>query len=286
MTRVDVTVPAPGGTATVRDDAAPDPDAPVVLALHGALGRPRHWDGVAAALSGRTRVVAVHRSTPASLTDEAERTRALLGALGADRAVAVGHSMGGFVAEALARLAPDAVAGLVLLDGSVAAPPGPGIRAEDAACRAAGSACDALVAAARWSRGSLPVTGAAAGLVAPVRAALRAGAGALSPLAADLHESGEYHRWAVELLALRTRRPLPPIRIEVVTALRRARTPGRAAWLADQRGLVDTLAGDHDGPPAPRVGHRVVCPAPHAFLQTHPREIAEAIVSVLTESRA
>ena len=58
---------------------------------------------------------------PFSIDDCADDAAALLGTLGIDRAVAVGYSMGGSVALALARRHPDKVAGLVLAATALAA---------------------------------------------------------------------------------------------------------------------------------------------------------------------
>ena len=47
---------------------------------------------------------------------------AVLDALGLERALVVGHSLGAYIASALAAAHPDRVAGLVLVDGGLPIP--------------------------------------------------------------------------------------------------------------------------------------------------------------------
>ena len=98
---------------------------PDVVLVHGALVT--HWDwlqGPFDSLARRCRVTAVDRpghgrsrrprfsGTP---RDQAAQIAEGLDRLGVERAVIVGHSMGGLVALALAELRPERVASLVLL---------------------------------------------------------------------------------------------------------------------------------------------------------------------------
>lgn len=110
--------------------------APALVFLHYYAGSRRAWDGVAAALaappSGAARrcVAADLRGfgdSPApptgyAVADSADDGAALVAALGLDRYVLVGHSMGGKCAMALAARRPPGLAGLVLVAPS---PPTP-----------------------------------------------------------------------------------------------------------------------------------------------------------------
>lgn len=100
---------------------------PVVF-LHSLAGTPNHWTEQERVLSGGRRTVALSwpghggmplpASTP-SVEALAQLTLAQLDEQGIERAIVVGHSAGAAVAIALAKLAPNRVAGLLLAD-----PPG------------------------------------------------------------------------------------------------------------------------------------------------------------------
>ncbi|MGI9023480.1 MAG: alpha/beta fold hydrolase, partial [Acidimicrobiales bacterium] len=118
------TVDLPGrGTTFVREVAGP-PGAPTVVLLHGlTASTDLNWFESFAALGRHVRVVAVEnrgygRGLPASgafrLEDCADDVVAVADALGVDRFVAVGYSLGGAVAQLVWRRHPDRVCGLVL----------------------------------------------------------------------------------------------------------------------------------------------------------------------------
>lgn len=127
----DVPVP-PGGRAVdlpgrgrthVVDLPGPSPDAPVVLLMHGiATTGSLTWFSVLEELSRSYRVVTFDqrwhgrgiRSDRFALDDCADDAAAVLDALGIDRAVVVGYSMGGASAQVLWHRHPHRVAGLVL----------------------------------------------------------------------------------------------------------------------------------------------------------------------------
>jgi esterase len=102
------------------------PDGTPVVALHGHPGTSGTWDEVAAGLcaSGRYRFIAVtQRGYGASGRAQAYSFEALrddvfsfADALGLDRFVLMGHSMGGVVAALAAELKPDRLIALVLED--------------------------------------------------------------------------------------------------------------------------------------------------------------------------
>lgn len=106
-----------------RPNAAQSPPgaAPVVL-LHGQPGAGSDWDAVVRALPPRLRSLALDRPgyrtsphPPGSFADNATWLLRELDRAGVDDAVLVGHSYGGGVALTAAALAPERVAGLVLV---------------------------------------------------------------------------------------------------------------------------------------------------------------------------
>ncbi|WP_243074665.1 alpha/beta fold hydrolase [Microbacterium sp. SS28] len=132
MTRyrtLDVAVP--GGDLRVGVwepvDAADPASVDTVLLIHGVTASHQSWPGVAERLPG-VRVVAPDlrgrgRSNalegPAGLATHARDLVAVLDALGIDRALAVGHSMGAFIALVLGDRHPGRVTGVVLVDGGL-----------------------------------------------------------------------------------------------------------------------------------------------------------------------
>jgi pimeloyl-ACP methyl ester carboxylesterase len=137
--RIDV--PVAGGTlATYRWPG----DAPVVLAAHGITSNHRSWGLVAAALGGEAMLVAPDlrgrgRSNglpgPYTIAQHADDCAAVLDHVGAGSAIVAGHSMGGFVATALATRHADRVRAVVLVDGGppLQTPPGADVDAALAA---------------------------------------------------------------------------------------------------------------------------------------------------------
>jgi pimeloyl-ACP methyl ester carboxylesterase len=107
----------------------------VVVAAHGITSNHRSWGLVAAALDGAATLIAPDlrgrgRSNalpgPYSIERHADDLAAVVEAGGASQAVVAGHSMGGFVALALAERHPEKVKSVVLVDGGppLAVPPG------------------------------------------------------------------------------------------------------------------------------------------------------------------
>ncbi|MCV2490033.1 alpha/beta hydrolase [Geodermatophilus sp. YIM 151500] len=129
-------LPVRGGDLAVLHWPAARDGAPVVLLLHGITGNGMAWARVAAALAGdfdvhapdlRGRAASSALPGPYGIEGHAEDAVALLDALGVDRAVLVGHSMGGFVAAMVAAgVGRDRVRGLVLVDGGLRFPEPPG----------------------------------------------------------------------------------------------------------------------------------------------------------------
>jgi pimeloyl-ACP methyl ester carboxylesterase len=120
----DRTVPGDRVSLHARDWGG---DGTPVVLLHGLASNARIWDGVAQRLAGAgRRVVALDQrghggsEQPAGGYDFATVCRdlaAALDALGLERPVLVGHSWGANVALQYAAERPEAVAGLVLVDG-------------------------------------------------------------------------------------------------------------------------------------------------------------------------
>ena len=124
-----IDVPVPGGDLHVGVwEPAPGADAaPAVLLIHGVTASHLSWPSVAERLDS-ARVIAPDlrgrgRSNelegPSGLAVHARDLVAVLDALGVDRAVVVGHSMGAFVALVLGDLYPERVSRLVLVDGGL-----------------------------------------------------------------------------------------------------------------------------------------------------------------------
>lgn len=108
----------PGGPATVTDAG----EGPVVVALHGLPGTVRDFRWLGAALEPRLRLVRVDlpgfggtARGGRTLDERADFVARVLDALGIERAVVLGHSMGGGVATAVAVRHADRTDGLVLL---------------------------------------------------------------------------------------------------------------------------------------------------------------------------
>ena len=116
-------------------------DTPLVVALHGITANGLAWRAIGDRLDGEVRLVApdlrgracsrdVGRGSDGASADAAEDglaahagdVVAVLDALGAERAVLVGHSMGAFVAALTAARYPERVSALVLVDGGVGFP--------------------------------------------------------------------------------------------------------------------------------------------------------------------
>jgi pimeloyl-ACP methyl ester carboxylesterase len=147
--RLDVPV-AGGALATFRLGTASG-DAPLVLAIHGITSTSRAWLATARALGART----PRQATPASgrspaliAVDLRGRGRsnglpgpfgvavhvadmvAVLDHLGLERAVVVGHSLGAYIAAALATIHPERVSSVVLVDGGLRIPESEGVDPE------------------------------------------------------------------------------------------------------------------------------------------------------------
>jgi 3-oxoadipate enol-lactonase len=114
----------PGRGTTWAREAPGPPGAPTILLLHGwTANSALNWFGSYAPLAAHFRVIGIdHRGHGHGmrswrrfrLDDCADDAAALLDVLEIDRAIAVGYSMGGPIAQLLWQRHPDRVAGLVL----------------------------------------------------------------------------------------------------------------------------------------------------------------------------
>lgn len=109
-----------------RDWMGPGPDARDLVLLHGYTGHARSWDAFAAAMASDYRVLALdqrgHGETAWAPPDRygtfemVEDLEAFVAALGLDRFVLLGLSMGGIVAIEYAGRRPPALERLVIVD--------------------------------------------------------------------------------------------------------------------------------------------------------------------------
>jgi pimeloyl-ACP methyl ester carboxylesterase len=145
-------VPVRGGSLRVGRWAAPEPDAPVVLAAHGVTANHVSWKPVAEHtgltvlapdLRGRGRSASLVGA--AGMAQHAEDLLAVLDHLGVERASLAGHSMGGFVVAAFAELHPERTGGVLLVDGGLPLPsPPPGVTTDQALAATIGPAAQRL----------------------------------------------------------------------------------------------------------------------------------------------
>jgi pimeloyl-ACP methyl ester carboxylesterase len=129
IARTDVPV-AGGALATFRLGEAPDGGDPV-LAIHGITASSHSWLAVARALDGRASLLAPDlrgraRSNrlpaPYGMAAYARDMLAVLDHFGLERAVLVGHSLGGYAVARFGVDHPERVRSVVLVDGGLSAP--------------------------------------------------------------------------------------------------------------------------------------------------------------------
>lgn len=244
-------------------EVRPGRTGPLALCSDGLAGTWPDWLPLADALP-RVRLVAVVRQV-VDLDGAAAEILAALDQFEADRAVLIGHSMGGFVVEAAARLAPERISGIVLLDSSIT-PAEPAFAALD---RVTGGFLAATV-------GRVPALARFAGVVKrafepkAVRGDLERRR-LVDPLGADprlwgviAQELVAYARWADRLEAIRADHPLPSVPIHVVTA--RGFLGG---WVRRQAAFAEGLRADAGRPlvhqHVVRSGHLVQLAAPQTI---------------------
>jgi len=119
------TIAGPAGALHVDDAGTAERGRPPVVFLHGFGGDLSHWTAQLEHLRPEHRAIAMDlrghgeserpRDADFGVESQATDVVAVLDALGIDRAVLVGHSLGGAIALAAAARDPDRVAGLVLV---------------------------------------------------------------------------------------------------------------------------------------------------------------------------
>ncbi|MFE9779022.1 alpha/beta fold hydrolase [Streptomyces sp. NPDC005775] len=131
ITYEEIEVPVCGGRLAALRWPATDPQAPTVVALHGITANALSWGPVARLLAGRVTLVAPDLRGragssglpgPYGIAAHADDVAALTGALGLERVVLAGHSMGAFVAALAAVRHPDRFGPLLLVDGGIGFP--------------------------------------------------------------------------------------------------------------------------------------------------------------------
>jgi pimeloyl-ACP methyl ester carboxylesterase len=124
-------VPVSGGTLAAFALAGSASKAPAVLAIHGITANSQAWLAVSRELRSQANLIAVDlrgrgasRALPApyGLAAHAADMLAVLDALELEQAVVVGHSLGAYIAAALAVEHPERVRALVLVDGGLKIP--------------------------------------------------------------------------------------------------------------------------------------------------------------------
>ncbi|WP_051300805.1 alpha/beta fold hydrolase [Actinomadura rifamycini] len=267
-------------------------DGPPVLLDSGLGGAWFDWDPVVALLRDAYRVTVFDRpglgaSPAAAAPPSLRRDVALVAALaerGAGRPVTiVAHSMAAFHAEALARVRPDLVRALVLVDPShehgaracVRLSPvlTPAFAAAGALLELSGAAG---AAGPRGRRAVLRHT-SRAGDPAPA-AAVRSVYGRGTVLGTVLAENLAYREMAADLVALRARRPFPPVPLLVLTALGDVRREACKRSWSEGHAVLAAMS--------PR-GRQVKLPeARHMIHLDRPDAVAEAVGAALAPRAA
>ncbi|WP_405758987.1 alpha/beta hydrolase [Streptomyces sp. NBC_01420] len=127
----EIEVPVRGGSLAALRWPAADPEAPVVVALHGITSNALAWAAVARLLDGRVTLVAPdlrgragssQLPGPYGIAAHTDDIAALADTLGPGPVVLAGHSMGAFVAALAAVRHPDRFGPLLLVDGGIGFP--------------------------------------------------------------------------------------------------------------------------------------------------------------------
>lgn len=267
-------------------------DGPPVLLDSGLGGAWFDWDPVVALLRDAYRVTVFDRpglgaSPAATAPPSLRRDVALVAALaerGAGRPVTiVAHSMAAFHAEALARVRPDLVRALVLVDPSHEHDARACVRLSSVltpAFTAAGALLELSGAAGfagPWGRRAVLRHTSRAGDPAP-DAAVRSVYGRGTVLGTVLAENFAYREMAADLVALRARRPFPPVPLTVLTALGDVRRDAcKRAW-SDGHAVLAAMSPQ---------GRQVKLPeSRHMIHLDRPDAVAEAVEATFASRAA
>ncbi|MEU9758669.1 alpha/beta hydrolase [Streptomyces sp. NPDC047985] len=242
----EIQVPVSGGELAVLRWPAREPDAPVVVALHGITSNALSWAAVARLLDGRATLIAPDlRGRAAScglpgpygIATHADDVAALAEALGLDRVVLAGHSMGAFVTALAAVRHPDRFGPLLLVDGGIGFPAPTHLSPDELMTAVIGPAMDRL------------------SMTFPDRAAYRAFWQAHPAFADDWSDEVDAYiqrDLTGEEPALRSTCRIEAVRTdgiglfdeEVLTAVRRLPAPATLLWAP--RGLMNEEQGLYD----------------------------------------
>lgn len=242
----EIRVPVAGGEAAVLRWPAREPDAPVVVALHGITSNALTWAPVAGLLDGRVTLIApdlrgragsAALPGPYGIAAHADDVAALTEALGLGRVVLAGHSMGAFVTALAAVRHPDRFGPLLLVDGGIGFPAPTHLSPDELMTAVIGPAMDRL------------------SMTFPDRAAYRAFWQAHPAFADDWSDEVDAYiqrDLTGEEPALRSTCRIEAIRTdgiglfdeEVLTAVRRLPAPATLLWA--RRGLMNEDQGLYD----------------------------------------
>ena len=140
-----ITVMSPAHTRTDGDGVAiafnywPGRGTPIVC-IHGLTASSMSFVGLADSLAGQHALLAIDLRgrgnsdkplAPYGMAQHARDVASVLRAFGAESYIVVGHSMGAYIATALAAQEPELVAGLVMLDGGYFPPMPEGLSADE-----------------------------------------------------------------------------------------------------------------------------------------------------------
>jgi pimeloyl-ACP methyl ester carboxylesterase len=266
-------------------------DGPPLLLSAGLGDAWFDWAPTVELLERRHRVINFDRpglglSPAAKAAPSLRRDAALLAGL-AERAAGragapvtvVAHSMAGFHAEALARLRPELVRGLVLVDPSYERDPHARLRLSPVLIPAA-NALGVALGVTRLARfigpaGRKMIMHRMSDRDEPVPPeVIRSVYGRGTVLGTALAEEFAYREMAVDLAALRERRPFPKIPLVVLTALGEVKDPGkRAEWVEDHRRLAEMTP----------YGSQVELPdCKHMVTLDRPDAVADAVARVMS----
>ncbi|GAA3931580.1 alpha/beta hydrolase [Actinomadura viridis] len=228
------------------------PGGPPLLIGSGLGGAWFDWDPTVEVLGRTHRTLTFDRpglglspaaQAPPSLRRDTAVMAGLAREFGAPLTV-LAHSMAGLHAEALARLHPELVRGMVLVDPSYEDEPCSAVRVSAALnplCSALGTALEvtriARLGGPAGRRLVLGFTSDRDDTVPPEVARRVYGRGTV--IGTILAEELAYREMTADLAALRERRPFPPIPLVVLTALGDVRGAGRAReWARGHRRLA------------------------------------------------
>jgi pimeloyl-ACP methyl ester carboxylesterase len=265
------------------------PQSPPVLISSGLGGASFDWAPVIELLRDDYRVICFDRPgmglSPSSGTTPslraAVRELAALAKWAGEPVTVVAHSMAAFHAEAFARIHPELVRGLVLVDPSYERDARVRLRLANVftpVYQLTGTLLE-ITRLARvigpWARRQILPQVSLRGEIASSRT-IRAVYGRGEVLATVLIENQAYGEMAADLAGLRRRRPFPDIPLVVLSALGDLDTPERALFWVERHAELAAMS--------PR-GRQIELPESLHMLQLdRPDEIADAVAEVMSDA--